>query len=72
MEFINEYVRENPIASGVIYFLLAIMLLAWRIYEKDSFRMNKYSIFTWKTLVSTWTVIFMLIIGGIFLIIRNV
>lgn len=72
MEFINEYVRENPIISGVIFFLIAIMLLAWRIYKKDTFRMKDYSIFTWKTLVSTWSVIFMLVIGGIFLIIRNV
>jgi hypothetical protein len=72
MDYINGYISENPIISGIIYFLIAFMLLAWRIYKKDSFRMKDYSIFTWKSLVNSWGLIFMLVIGGIYLIIRNV
>jgi len=72
MRYINDYISENPIISGIVFILIALILLAWRIYEKDTFRMKDYSIFSWKSLVNSWAVIFMLIIGGIFLIIRNV
>ena len=72
MRYINDFIAENPIISGIIYFLIALMILAWRIYKKDSFRMKDYSIFTWKALVNSWAVILMLLVGGYFLIIRNV
>jgi hypothetical protein len=72
MKYINDYISENPIISGMIFFLIAFMLLAWRIYKKDNFRMKNSSILSWKTLVNSWALIIMLIIGGIFLIIRNV
>jgi hypothetical protein len=70
-KYLNDYISENPIISGMIFFLIAFMLLVWRIYKKDRFRMKDYSVLSWKTLVNSWALIIMLTIAGIFLIIRN-
>jgi hypothetical protein len=70
-EWFNEFLYEDPFLLGLIILLVAIGYLIYKIDKKESFNMHKHSAAGWKALVYSWVVLFMLIIFGLSLIIKN-
>ena len=62
---------DDPFIKGLIFILVGIGYLIYKIGKGESFNMNDYSAGGWKALVNSWAIIFMLIIFGIILIFRS-
>ncbi len=67
LTLINNY----PLVTGGSFLILGLSYLIYKIDKKESFKMKDYSAARWKALVNSWAVIFMLIIGGLFIIFRS-
>lgn len=70
-EIVN-FIDENPIISGSIFIILGLVLFAYQINKKNSFKFKDHGLFSWKVLVQTWAMVLMLIISGLILIVKNI
>ena len=70
-EKILTLIDNYPLVSGGFFLFLGLSYLVYKVDKRESFKMKDYSAASWKALVNSWVVIFMLIIGGLFIIFRS-
>ena len=64
-------ISEDPIVYGLIIILISLILLALRIYYKESVKMKQHSIDSWYSFVNSWFFIIGLFLLGFCLIFNN-
>ncbi|RPG30885.1 MAG: hypothetical protein CBB72_012975 [Muricauda sp. TMED12] len=69
--FLNV-LKDYPIASGMFMLVLGILWLLKQLGKRESFRMKDHGLGSWGAMVNTWAIIFILIIWGLILILRDV
>ena len=70
-DWVNNFIDEDPLITGLIFILIGVGYLIYKIDKGESFRMKDFSAGGWKALVNSWAIIFMLIIAGLIFIFRN-
>jgi hypothetical protein len=71
LDWISNFLSENTFIKGSIFLIVGIAYLTYKILKKESFNMNNHGAYSWKALVNSWAIIFMLIVFGLILIFRN-
>ncbi len=71
VDWFTEFMDDDPLIKGVIFILVGVGYLIYKVGKVESFNMRDYSAGGWKALVSSWAIIFMLLICGMILIIQN-
>jgi hypothetical protein len=69
-EKIITLIEDNNIVTGVIFILIAILVVLYQLKKNESFKMKDHSIFTWKVFVNTWVIVLILLMFGLFLIFK--
>lgn len=67
----SSTINEEPIFYGLIIILVSIVLLALRIYFKESSKMKDHNLSSWQAFVSSWALIIMVFFLGFFLLFNN-
>ena len=62
---------EYPLESGIVFLIIGITLLIFRLKQNNSFKMSEYNMMDWKELTYTWGLIIMSFIFGLLLIFKN-
>jgi hypothetical protein len=68
MKQIIENISEDSFFFGIIFILLSVLLLLFRIYFNESSKMEAHSAASWKAYINSWVFIAMLFIIGISLL----
>ncbi len=71
VDWLTDFMADDPLIKGLIFILIGVGYLIYKIDKGESFNMKDYSVGGWKALVNSWAIIFMLIIFGIILIFRS-
>jgi|TARA_B110000090_G_scaffold207762_1_gene259913 hypothetical protein len=71
-ERIGEFIELNPLISGLIFIIVGMILLFYRLEKKNTFVMKDYGLISWRLLVQTWGLIIMLILCGLIIIFTNI
>lgn len=66
----NELISEYPFYVGNICIIIGILYFIYKIYKKESFSMKDYNVGGWSALVNSWVLILILIVAGLFLILK--
>jgi hypothetical protein len=69
MKGFTEYMLENSFVCGIGAIMLSILLLLYTFF-KESSKMKNHDIMSWKAYVNTWAFAIMLMMLGIFLLLR--
>jgi hypothetical protein len=67
----SELISEYPFYVGSFASILGVSYLIYKIGKRESFKMKDYSAASWKALVNSWALIFMLIMLGLALIFKE-
>jgi len=70
MERINEFINENAFESGVISIGMSLIFLTYILNKKESAKMSDHGLNSWKQYISSWVVIILLMVKGIFLLLK--
>ncbi len=70
-EILSDLINTYPLYTGGALLLIGLLWFLYKIYKRESFKMNDYNVAGWKAMVNSWSVIILLIILGTTLIIRN-
>ena len=63
-----EFILEDRFFFGVIFIIVAILLLILRIYFKESPKMKNHSAASWKGYINSWVFIAIIFIIGLSLL----
>ena len=69
-EKILYLIDSYPLFIGGLFLILGLVYLIYKIDKRESYRMKDYDVMNWKAMVNSYTLIFMLIIAGLFIIFR--
>ena len=67
---ISELISGNPFYFGCLFLIIGVSALGYKISKKKSFNMDDYNIAGWEALISSWGLIILSLIFGIFLILK--
>ncbi len=71
-ERIGEFLQANPVMAGLIFIIIGLIFLLFRLGKNNSFKMKDHRYISWRLLVKTWGVIVMFILMGLIIIINNI
>lgn len=69
-EKIIALIEDNNIVSGIIFILIAMLIVVYQLNKNESYKMKDHSLFTWKAFVNTWAIVLILLMFGLFLIFK--
>ena len=69
-EKIITFIEDNNIISGIIFILIAILIVVYQFNKNESYKMKDHNLFTWKVFVNTWAIVLILLMFGFFLIFK--
>ena len=67
---INELISENPVYIGCILIIIGFSALIYKLRKQKSFNMDDYNVAGWEAMISSWALILLSFIFGIFLILK--
>ncbi len=67
---ISELISENPLFIGCILIIIGFSALIYKLSKKETFNMDDYNIAGWEAMISSWALIILSFIFGIFLILK--
>lgn len=67
-----RFVEQNPIISGIIFIVLGILIIMYRLEKQDTFKMKDYTMSTWGSLVYSWAIVIIMFMLGAYLIFKNI
>ena len=70
-EKILHLIDSYPLFIGGLFLFLGLAYLIYKIEKRESFKMKDYDVMSWKAMVNSYALIFMLIVAGIFIILRS-
>ena len=70
MERVNEFINEYAFESGVISIGLSLIFLTYTLHKKESAKMSNHGLNSWNQYINSWVVIILLMVKGIFLLLR--
>lgn len=65
---INEFINENSFEYGIISIGLSLIFLVYILHKNESFKMSDHGLNSWKQYVSSWAIIILLMVKGIYLL----
>lgn len=68
---ILKFIEESPFYAGLILLIIGATLLIYQIYRTETFKMSEHNVISWRSLISIWVLIIMLLLYGTSLIFRN-
>ena len=70
-EKIVDLIDSYPLLTGGLFLFLGLAYLIYKIDKRESYKMKDYDVMSWKAMVNSYALIFMLIIAGLFIIFRS-
>ena len=70
-EKILHLIDSYPLFIGGLFLFLGLAYLIYKIDKKESYKMKDYDVMSWKAMVNSYALIFMLIIAGLCIIFRS-
>lgn len=64
------FIEEYHVGSGIIFIIIALLIIAFQLRENNSFKMKDHGLLSWKGFVYAWGVILILLMIGLFLIFK--
>jgi hypothetical protein len=68
---IVDFINNSPIESGIIFIIIGVALLIFKLNKKPKTKFKDSNVLTWKSHVFLLAVIAMSFIYGIILILKN-
>ena len=71
-ELIVDQMEKNPIEMGIIFILIGVVMLIYKLEKKQSWNSDRHTALSWKSFVNGWALLVMSFIFGMILIIKNI
>jgi len=68
---IVNFIDNNPLEAGIIFMIIAILMLIYKFYKKGNVSFKNSTLMGWKTHVYFWLIVCMSISYSLILIFRG-
>lgn len=68
---IDDFINENSFESGIISIGLSLIFLTYMLHKNESAKMSEHGLSSWKQYVNSWLIIFLLMLIGLSLLLRE-